>query len=188
MTELTPGQLLVASREHRGLSQSDVAKFIRLSLQTVKDLEKDEYTHIGVRTFVRGYLCTYARLVHLPESRVLEAFDALTIPAFDEQIVPVKSAVKSIISDDASLKKLNFSVLTKHRKLIGLTAVAIVVVALGVDLFGSQKTSQLDEQKVAANNTSKPAVMASSKSSVSAKTTPKVAMQSFELVDTSKAS
>ena len=46
MTELTPGQLLVAAREQRGLSQIEVAKQLRLSVQTVRDLEKDDYAAI----------------------------------------------------------------------------------------------------------------------------------------------
>lgn len=96
MMELTPGQLLIQSRERCHLSQADVAQQLHLSLQTVKDLEQDDYLHIGVRTFVRGYLRAYARLVQLPESQVLNAFDALSIPAFEEQIVPAMAAIQEV--------------------------------------------------------------------------------------------
>lgn len=89
MTELTPGQILVACREQRGLSQIEVARHLRLSLQTIKDIENNNYEHIGVRTYVLGYLRGYARLLHLPERRVLEAFAQLSIPMFDDQVVPV---------------------------------------------------------------------------------------------------
>jgi len=73
---MTPGQLLSAAREARSYSQADIAKRTCLSVQSVNDIEQDEYSHIGVRTFVRGYLCTYARLVGVPEVQILEALEA----------------------------------------------------------------------------------------------------------------
>lgn len=72
----TPGQLLLAAREARSLSQEDIAKHTRLSVQVVNDLEQDSYSHIGVKTFVRGYLCSYARLVGISEAQILEAVDS----------------------------------------------------------------------------------------------------------------
>lgn len=73
---MTPGQLLTVAREARSLSQADIAKRTCLSVQLVNDIEHDEYAHIGVRTFVRGYLCTYARLVGVSETQILEALEA----------------------------------------------------------------------------------------------------------------
>ncbi len=73
---ITPGRLLSAAREARGFSAEDIARQIRLSVQTIMDLEHDQYAQIGARTFVRGYLCTYARLVNVSETQILEALDA----------------------------------------------------------------------------------------------------------------
>lgn len=73
---ITPGRLLSAAREARGFSAEDIARQIRLSVQTIMDLEHDQYAQIGARTFVRGYLCTYARLVNVSEAQILEALDA----------------------------------------------------------------------------------------------------------------
>lgn len=73
---ITPGQLLTAAREARGLSQADISKQTRLSLQVVHDIERNEYARIGVRTFVRGYLCSFARLVGISEKQILASFDA----------------------------------------------------------------------------------------------------------------
>lgn len=72
----TPGQLLLAAREARSLTQSDIAKHMRLSVQAVQDIENDAYAQLGVRTFVRGYLCAYARLVGIGTDKILASFDA----------------------------------------------------------------------------------------------------------------
>src|SRR3990167_3544532 len=73
---MTPGQLLKATREAGPMSLDDIAKQLRLSVDTVCDIERDDYAKIGVRTFVRGYLCSYARLVSVSEAQILEALDA----------------------------------------------------------------------------------------------------------------
>ena len=74
--KMTPGQLLISAREAQSLSIDDIAKQLRLSLQTIIDLEQDAYAKIGVRTYVRGYLCSYARIVNVPERQILEVFEA----------------------------------------------------------------------------------------------------------------
>jgi len=76
VTQMTPGQLLKATREAGPMSLDDIAKQLRLSVDTVCDIERDDYAKIGVRTFVRGYLCSYARLVSVSEAQILEALDA----------------------------------------------------------------------------------------------------------------
>ncbi len=72
----SPGQLLAAAREARSLSVEDIAKQTRLSVEKVHDIEQDDYSQLGVRTFVRGYLCGYARLVGIAEMKILEVLDA----------------------------------------------------------------------------------------------------------------
>lgn len=80
---ITPGKLLFAAREARGFSQEDIAKRLRLSVQAIQDIERDEFAQIGVRTFVRGYLSNYARLVNISDTQVLEALDASGLMASD---------------------------------------------------------------------------------------------------------
>ena len=74
---LTPGQLLVMAREAIAKSPADIAADLHLSMDCVNALEEDAFEKIGVRTFVRGYLCSYARIVGVPQSQVLEAFEAM---------------------------------------------------------------------------------------------------------------
>ena len=80
---ITPGRLLVAAREARSLSQVDIAKQLRLSVQAINALEDDDYAYFGVRTFVRGYLSSYARIVNIPEKQVLDAMDSSGLMSTD---------------------------------------------------------------------------------------------------------
>lgn len=120
---LTPGQLLSAAREQRGLTQEAVAQQMRLSLQTIKDIEADNYVHIGVKTFVRGYLSGYARIVKIPEPRVLSAFDAMGV-VFSDQVISIATMTSA----------QEFSRLNKHKspKAVrwGAGIISVVVVLL----------------------------------------------------------
>jgi cytoskeleton protein RodZ len=67
------GVKLKAAREAQGLSTKDVAQRLRLDTHVVEALEADDPERLPARTFVRGYLRNYARLVGLDENLVTEA-------------------------------------------------------------------------------------------------------------------
>ena len=75
----TPGKLLKAAREARSRVQSDIAKKMHLSVQVIKDIENDDYTHVPALIYMRGYLRSYARLLEIPEETILQAFEAMDI-------------------------------------------------------------------------------------------------------------
>jgi len=75
----TPGQRLRAARDMLGWSQSDVATKLRLSVQTIKDIEQDDYSHMSALIYVRGYLRSYARAMNQPADEIIGLFDALKI-------------------------------------------------------------------------------------------------------------
>ena len=70
------GALLRAAREAAGLSVDAVAQQLKLAPRQVKALEEGDYTHLPGRTFVRGFVRNYARLVHLDPEKVLGALPA----------------------------------------------------------------------------------------------------------------
>ena len=70
---LNLGVRLKAAREARGLSARDVAQRLRLDAHVIEALEADDLERLPARTFVRGYLRNYARLVGLDEGLVIEA-------------------------------------------------------------------------------------------------------------------
>lgn len=69
-----PGRVLRAAREAAGLSQSDVAQKLRMSRQSIKDIECDEYSHFSAVIYVSGYIRNYASLLHLDSKPLLQAF------------------------------------------------------------------------------------------------------------------
>ncbi|MGL5389563.1 MAG: cytoskeleton protein RodZ [Serratia sp. (in: enterobacteria)] len=68
---MTTGQRLRQAREQLGLSQQAVAERLCLKMSTVRDIEDDNMSADLASTFVRGYIRSYAKLVHLPEEELL---------------------------------------------------------------------------------------------------------------------
>ena len=67
------GVWLRAAREAAGLSQDAVAQQLKLAPRQVRALEEDDYARLPGRTFVRGFVRNYARLVHLDADAVVAA-------------------------------------------------------------------------------------------------------------------
>ena len=68
----SPGQRLRAAREDRGMSVDEVAHDLRLDRDVILALEEDDFDRLGAPVFVKGYLRSYARLLNVPESDVVE--------------------------------------------------------------------------------------------------------------------
>ncbi len=68
---LTTGARLRNAREQLGLSQQAVAERLCLKVSTVRDIEEDKAPADLASTFLRGYIRSYARLVHIPEEELL---------------------------------------------------------------------------------------------------------------------
>ncbi|HEY4466925.1 MAG TPA: cytoskeleton protein RodZ [Klebsiella sp.] len=67
----TTGARLRNAREQLGLSQQAVAERLCLKVSTVRDIEDDKAPADLASTFLRGYIRSYARLVHIPEDELL---------------------------------------------------------------------------------------------------------------------
>lgn len=64
---LSTGVRLRNAREQLGLSQQAVAERLCLKVSTVRDIEEDKAPADLASTFLRGYIRSYAKLVHIPE-------------------------------------------------------------------------------------------------------------------------
>ena len=110
---LTTGARLRNAREQLGLSQQAVAERLCLKVSTVRDIEEDKAPADLASTFLRGYIRSYARLVHIPEEELLPEdavlcelllsapFEALLEPdeAVEEDVVPEEAPEE--LPDDA---------------------------------------------------------------------------------------
>ena len=74
-----PGQILKDARERKNLSQREVADSLRLRLQIIELLEKDEYDSFSTPTFIKGYLRSYAKLLGVNEQEMFAAYRKLGI-------------------------------------------------------------------------------------------------------------
>jgi cytoskeleton protein RodZ len=78
------GTLLRTAREAAGMSIDAVAQQLKLAPRQVKALEDGDFTLLPGRTFVRGFIRNYARLLRLDPDAVLGALPgAAAAPALD---------------------------------------------------------------------------------------------------------
>lgn len=75
-TTLSTGERLRRARELLGLSQTAVATRLCLKVSTVRDIEENNISEDLASTFIRGYIRSYAKLVHLPEDSLLTSTTA----------------------------------------------------------------------------------------------------------------
>ncbi len=84
------GERLRGAREKMGLTQQNVAERLCLKLSTVRDIEEDKSPSDLASTFLRGYIRSYARLVHVPEEELLPML-AKQAPVRSTKIEPMQS-------------------------------------------------------------------------------------------------
>ncbi|QCR35293.1 cytoskeleton protein RodZ [Nissabacter sp. SGAir0207] len=86
----TTGERLRQAREQLGLSQQAVAERLCLKVSTVRDIEDDNAPPDLASTFLRGYIRSYARLVHIPEEELLPLMAKQT-PVRAAKVAPMQS-------------------------------------------------------------------------------------------------
>ena len=86
----TTGTRLRNAREQLGLSQQAVAERLCLKVSTVRDIEEDKAPADLAATFLRGYIRSYARLVHVPEDELLPMM-AKQVPMKAARMQPVQN-------------------------------------------------------------------------------------------------
>ncbi|POT60047.1 cytoskeleton protein RodZ [Citrobacter amalonaticus] len=86
----TTGVRLRNAREQLGLSQQAVAERLCLKVSTVRDIEEDKAPADLASTFLRGYIRSYARLVHIPEEELLPGLEKQA-PIRPANVAPMQS-------------------------------------------------------------------------------------------------
>lgn len=69
-TKVTAGERLRQAREQLGLSHQTVAERLCLKLSTIRQIEEGSTPADLAPTFLRGYIRSYAKLVHIPEEEL----------------------------------------------------------------------------------------------------------------------
>jgi cytoskeleton protein RodZ len=70
---LNVGKTLCEARERLGMSVHDVAERIKFAPKQVEALEANDFSHLPQATFLRGFVRSYARVLHLDEVALIAA-------------------------------------------------------------------------------------------------------------------
>ena len=70
----TTGEMLRESREKQGLTINEVALLIKVNTKTVVAIEEGDLDSLPAKTFLRGFVRSYAKLLKLDVNGVLQAF------------------------------------------------------------------------------------------------------------------
>jgi cytoskeleton protein RodZ len=115
------GERLRSARMACNLDMAKLAARIHLTSDVVEALERDDYSEMPARVFVRGYVRNYARAVNLPSESVLAQFDRQW-PEEDYQVHFDESP--RLAADPHS-----------HRRWPGLVTWLVVMVVVGLTLI-----------------------------------------------------
>lgn len=101
----TAGARLREAREAAGLSIDAVAQQLKLAPRQVKALEEDDFAQLPGRTFIRGFMRNYARLVRLdPEALLASLPEGGAAPSLDHPALAPTTRVIGELPADASAK------------------------------------------------------------------------------------
>ena len=94
----TPGETLRVARQLAGLSQEDIATKLKLSPRQIAAIETGDWSALPERTFTRGFMRNYARLVGVdPDSLGLD--QAPSQPNAATQLRPTPVAIGEIVHE-----------------------------------------------------------------------------------------
>ena len=139
-----PGARLKHAREAAGLSLDQVAQQLKLAPRQVKALEEEDFAQLPGRTFARGFVRNYARLLNLNGDELLALLpDSARAPALE---APALHSTGSMIAElpTAAGSSHNFA-----RWMIPLLLVACIVGAAAYEWYRAGLSSQGDVARVA---------------------------------------
>lgn len=139
-----PGACLRSAREAAGLSLDQVAQQLKLAPRQVRALEDEDFAQLPGRTFARGFVRNYARLLNLDGDDLLSKLpDAAHAPALE---APALHPTGAMIAElpTASAPKTSFT-----RWLIPVLLVACIVAAAAYEWYRGGLGSQGDAARSA---------------------------------------
>jgi len=150
-----PGARLRAAREAAGLSLDQVAQQLKLAPRQVKALEEESFGELPGRTFSRGFVRNYARLLHLDAQDLLAHLpDVAQAPALES---PTLHSTGSMI---AELPSASASRPGLGRWLIPLILIACIVAAAAYEWYRGGLTNTAEPARAVSDATDRRAAAA----------------------------
>ena len=115
----SPGQQLLKAREEKDISAEMVAERLRLDVNFIHALEKDDYEKFPAIAYVRGHLRGYANMVGLDPEQLISVFDqkSKTAPSLEPLVSQPKQQAGS---GDKHIKVVTWSLVAALALLLGL--------------------------------------------------------------------
>src|SRR5262249_35967010 len=153
---MRPGARLRAAREQAGLSLDQVAQQLKLAPRQVRALEEESFDELPGRTFSRGFMRNYARLLNLDAQDLLAQLPETVQAPVD---APSLSSTGTTIVElpTATAPRAGFA-----RWLIPLVLVGCIIAAAAYEWYrGGLVTSNEPSRSAAAVSPKTPAVAVS---------------------------
>lgn len=113
------GAILRDARENMGMSVEEVAIRLKFAPRQIIALEEEKYAQLPEMAFVRGFVRSYARLVQVDETSLLEALPG----AAARELPPVNKVREDVLPGESA---------TRTQNLIWLAAAFAVAVIIGI--------------------------------------------------------
>ncbi|MHA2940090.1 RodZ domain-containing protein [Vibrio sp. RC27] len=118
-----PGTLLLQKRESQNLTRKHVAEKLRLREAVIQSLDDSDFDSIGKeKTFIRGYLRSYARVVGADENVILAAYDSYCGEVPQEVDMKMKSFSERT-KHEANNNRLNYITFGVIFVVIGISSI-----------------------------------------------------------------
>lgn len=93
-----PGEVLRQAREQQGLTLGEVSGVLKFSMRQITALENDDYEQLQGKTFLRGFIRAYARLLKLPPDPLLKMLGEASEPSPLQIAVPANMGETNPVS------------------------------------------------------------------------------------------
>ena len=101
------GEVLLAARNAKKLTQQDVSNSLRFSLNQINAIENNDFSVLPQPMITRGFIRNYARLLEIDAEPLLASY-RMRIPKKTPNAVSVQSATYQVMSGKEGSQWLNY--------------------------------------------------------------------------------
>ncbi len=138
------GQQLMLAREKAGMTLEEAARSLNLKQETVEAIEDSAMDRLPPVAFVQGYVRSYARLLGLPEARILKEFEEEVPHQIESELHPRPPSPDGANSQTPVVRLVSMLVVV----------LAVTVVLYALYSYFMERTENLDRASRAVDDTS----------------------------------
>ena len=150
----TLGDYLKKGREARNISLSDVSDLTKISKIYLECLEKDEYTKIPGKPYVKGYISSYVACVGLNEHEALKLYDSYQMETNNAEEIS-----SEILGDKKRPTLFHLSFNKKTWLVLAFSILIILTIGVYYSFFQNQKKATIDKSLQESNKTIQPTII-----------------------------